>query len=113
MDDEARMQREKKIRRSITILLSVVAAFVLCVLPFNTIMLYLSHYIVNGKVRNIDFDTFLILNLVMNVSYPLHACVNPVIYTVIDQDFRKTLVSMVSSRRRKEKQSVCSITTVV
>ena len=100
---DIQLKREKENRQAMMILLPVVGAFIICILPINVIDLYWASFKVNGAV-GIDPLLYLDLWLVHNICYPLHACINPIIYTCVDPEFRKSLRSMFGLKRRNGSQ---------
>ncbi|XP_040836531.1 G-protein coupled receptor 15 [Ochotona curzoniae] len=84
-------KHNKKLRKSIKIILIVVAAFVFSWLPFNTFKLLA---IVSGLQQELHFPAAF-LQLGMEVSGPLafaNSCVNPFIYYVFDSYIRRAIV---------------------
>ena len=92
--EDIRLRRLKENRRTMKILLAIVVAFVVCVLPVKAIDLYVAYFKVNGVIDGLNRLLKRDLLVIYNISYPLHACVNPIIYTIIDPGFRKNLHKM-------------------
>ncbi|VFV30321.1 g-protein coupled receptor 15 [Lynx pardinus] len=84
-------KHNKKLRKSIKIILIVVAAFVFSWLPFNTFKLLA---IVSGLQQEVYFSSSFI-QLGMEVSGPLafaNSCVNPFIYYIFDSYIRRAIL---------------------
>ncbi|KAM5280748.1 G-protein coupled receptor 15 [Ctenodactylus gundi] len=84
-------RHNKKLRKSIKVILIVVAAFVFSWLPFNTFKLLA---IVSGLWQELPFSSA-VLQLGMNVSGPFafaNSCVNPLIYYIFDSYIRRAIV---------------------
>ncbi|XP_075862485.1 G-protein coupled receptor 15 [Microcebus murinus] len=83
-------KHNKKLKKSIKIIFTVVAAFVISWLPFNTFKLLA---IVSGLQQELYLSPA-ILQLGMEVSGPLafaNSCVNPFIYYVFDSYIRRAI----------------------
>ncbi|XP_028616152.1 G-protein coupled receptor 15 [Grammomys surdaster] len=84
-------KHNKKLRKSIKIIIIVVAAFTVSWLPFNTFKLLA---IVSGLQPEGQFPS-MSFQLAMNVTAPLafaSSCVNPLIYYVFDSYIRRSIV---------------------
>ncbi|ELV12852.1 G-protein coupled receptor 15 [Tupaia chinensis] len=84
-------KHNKKLKKSIKIISIVVAAFVVCWLPFNSFKLLA---IVSGLQQELYFSSA-ILRLGMEVSGPLaftNSCVNPFIYFIFDGYIRRAII---------------------
>ena len=96
--EDIRRKRIKSNHRTMKILLTIMVAFVVCILPTRVIKLYLA-YVRDG---DINFGILKALRFVANISYPLHVCVNPMIYTAIDKECRNEMLGMLHLRRQHD-----------
>ena len=94
------MKRIKDNRRTIRFLMPILAAFVVCVLPVNASDLYLAYHRLN-----IDFKVLRALTIIINICFPLHACVNPIMYTLVDRRFRNELLDLLGFSSAKNRAS--------
>lgn len=97
-DDHAFKERASDTRRAILIMVSIVTAFIICVLPQHAVELYFELLPKNGDAYDgeiIGIKTYYYLNMLMKFPYPLHVAINPIIYSVIDSKWRKDVIKVV------------------
>ena len=82
-------KRNKQDIRIVKILVTIVVAFVICVLPQRIVWVVISFSNLTPHER-----WPLIVSGYM--PYPFQAAVNPLIYSIIDKDFRKELISLIT-----------------
>ena len=90
--------KKRKDMRVVKILVTVIIAFFICVLPIRIMWVVQSFF---------DFertDTWSVFYKGY-LSYPLHVAVNPVIYSIIDKNFRKNLIGILLCRKWKSATS--------
>ena len=105
---DLKVQRVKDNKRTIKILMPILFAYVLCVLPTTAIEIYFV-YVGSGSI---DFDLYRGLVILINVTYPLHACVNPIVYTIVDRRFRTDLLVMFGLQQPERRKSAWTASTV-
>ena len=82
------LSRRKKEDIRITIIIAyLLISFTILVSPNRILWVLLDHNVFN----KFSTDTLAFINLGASVPYTIHACVNPIIYSVIDKRFRKSL----------------------
>ena len=94
--EDLKAQRMKDNRKTVRILMPVLIAFLVCVLPTIAKDVYYAH-----RNNQIDFDLHRGLTILERLTYPLHACVNPIIYTIMDRRFRADLLIMLGLKKRE------------
>ena len=90
-----RYQRNKK---SIRLLITIVAVFFVCITPVNTLyILYLFDVPKLPMVKLIRVFT------ILQMLHMTNSCINPIIYSRLHHSFRKTLTKLFCSRCTKKK----------
>ena len=93
--EDIKKRRDEENRRAMKILISILIGFIVCVLPTRAIQLYHAH--------KYDFNQNLTKHfaLLMNITYPLHSCINPIVYTAVDPKWRREVLIMLHLRKRR------------
>lgn len=82
------LSRRKKEDSRITIIIAyLLISFAILVSPNRILWVLLDHDV----FKKVSIDTLAYINFGASVPYTIHACVNPIIYSVIDKKFRKSL----------------------
>lgn len=82
-------------RRMSTIIITILAALVICVLPNRAVWIYLD---INNYV--IGKDLYKILSYVALVPFPLYVAVNPIIYCIVDKTWRRDICNTLACREK-------------
>ena len=107
--EDIRVQRIKENRRTVKLLMPILFTFVACVSPTFIIQLYVTY--TGSDIAS--FDLYRGLVIFINVTYPLHACVNPIIYTIMDRRFRSDLQLMFGLKKKEEDDASATETTTL
>lgn len=86
--------RNQQKQKAIRVILAVVAAFVLCWLPYN-IIVFINALIQGGSLKVETCETHYRMEVMLNVTEVLaymHCAVNPVLYAFVGQKFRNQLL---------------------
>ena len=103
--EDLKAKRMKNNQRTVMIIVPIVVLFVICVLPLHAIELYIAYWSTSIKGSAHLFDVYKILGIIQNITFPLHACVNPIVYTIMDNDFRHDLLTMLRCQGKVKVQS--------
>ena len=90
---EMRKKRKDENRRTVAHLMPILIAFVMCVLPTHVVDVYLTY-----RDTDMKLDSYVVLTLLKNLAFPLHSCVNPLIYTAVDRRFRHEVLVVLRIR---------------
>lgn len=80
------MKRMKTNHRIVRVTISILGIFIVCTLPPRLIYICM-------KMRGfkIDMEVYLTLTFIGYVLYPLQSTLNPILYTMVDNDWRKIM----------------------
>ena len=81
-------RRKKEDSRITLILASLLVSFAIFVSPNRVIWVLHDH----GYFKQFSPDKLSYLKLGADIPYTIHACINPIIYSMVDKTFRETLV---------------------
>ncbi|XP_065648643.1 C-C chemokine receptor type 5 isoform X3 [Hydra vulgaris] len=85
LNNAQKISRLKKNKRTLVMLISILACFTVLVLPNRAVWIIKDFY----SLSNInDNNLFRFLKIILEISYGLHAAVNPIIYSVVDPRFQ-------------------------
>ena len=84
------LRRKKEDDRITTIIISLLISFVLLVSP-NRIYWMLHDY---GVLKKLPLYTYGLFNYFSRISYDIHACINPIIYSLVDKKFRQSFLHL-------------------
>ena len=89
-------QRQKENKRIIVILLLVVICYFVLVIPDRIGFIFIEEHLINLDTSK--SNSFTHLKLYMKLPIVVHVAVNPVIYSIVDQKFRKSLIRILTKR---------------
>lgn len=95
--EDIRLKRNKSNRRTMKILLSIMVAFLACVLPTRLCKLYIA-YFRDGRMSWFQME---LIRYVTTITYSLHLCVNPIIYSAVDRENRIHMLEMIGVRKKR------------
>ena len=98
--EDLKVKRMKNNRHTVKIIVPIVVLFVLCVLPMHAVELYIAYWSPTIKNNTYRFNVYKILGIIQNITFPLHACVNPIVYTIMDRGFRNDLLAVLQRKRK-------------
>ena len=103
VDRESRHQKCKENMRITMILLGVLASYVVLTTPSRLSVLILDHIDGGGSSKHytgIDITVYYILSM-MQIAYPLHTAVNPIVYCVVDRKWRRDVAHLFCKKRQR------------
>lgn len=98
--DDIKKHRQKTNLHVMKVLIFIMAAFTLCVLPTRVIGL---HWVC--AYGSVSKQLYIVWAFIQNITYPLHSCINPMIYTAIDPKWRAKLFGLFFLRRGSSRSS--------
>lgn len=106
-------ERQKKLKRNqriMYIIVSILIAFIVCILPNRAIWIYFEY-----RNYQMDKQLYIILTYISYLTYPFHVAFNPIIYSMIDDKWRRDIVNVFFCRHighyRMSKTSTATINT--
>lgn len=96
------MKRLLKNKRIVNILLAIVLCFLLCTLPTRVIILFMDMNYMHKQGEGyygMDMDIHLTIVFIGYVTYPFQSTINPVLYSMIDTEWRNDLRSVLRKLR--------------
>jgi len=91
LDEVTRARFVKDNRRILLVVCAILLCFFLLVSPTFLVLLYYNH---KSTRSSPDYETIRILKLVISLTYLSHTAANPLIYSILDPSFRKSLAKM-------------------
>ena len=84
------VRRKKENNRVTTIIASLLISFVLLVSP-NRVYWVLSDH---GVFKKVSSNTLKYIRFSQSIAYDIHACINPIIYSLVDKKFRQSFLHL-------------------
>ena len=95
-DQRLKEQRLKDNKRIMKILVCLLTSFLVLVLPNRIVVIILGHLVDPVTfVSIIPTSTYQALKYIALIPYPLHVAVNPIIYSLVDRQWRKDISQMI------------------
>ena len=95
------MFKKMKVNRHIVcIAIAVLLLFFLCTLPTRIIFIYMRINFYAGCHFEMDMDTYMTLLAIGYVTFPLQCTLNPILYSMVENEWRRGMVSVLKSFRK-------------
>jgi len=98
VEGRARMRKLKENKRIVRITISILGLFLICTLPSRILSIYIfmedrfqMEEVNKNETSSLDMKLYLTLQFVAYVTFPLQCTLNPILYSMVDNEWRKCM----------------------
>jgi len=99
--DSMQLKRKKENRRIRMIVISLLVAFTLLVSPNRIVWILKDHGILQSWIGT-GIESYEYVKWISGLPYILHAVINPIIYSIVDEKFRSSLKNLFRNKQRSK-----------
>ncbi|XP_066917692.1 neuropeptide Y receptor type 6-like [Clytia hemisphaerica] len=102
LGDQHHQQRQKDNKRIVIILITVTTCFFILVPPNYIFFLILNHAHIMSHLDSVEH--WMRWQIYVEIPITLHTTINPILYSVVDHKFRKSLLDLICRKRRSKNE---------